>query len=176
MATCSRLNRSRIPSKLLFMSGPVSNMSFKDMSWWGALESNTTRVWSSLHSLHMPKLGRYQHSLPSCRGGASSAWSWSKIFCMEDRKWVFISGFLSRVRQRLVKPVRACSLLFGRRGLDVRKGRGTTQLLASFMNISLLIIWMNCLSWIDGVTLLLPSVLSNILLPSEAFWSRLSDN
>ncbi len=98
-----------------------------------------------------PKEGKYQPSSPGFTGGAGSAWSLSKILCINSTKCSLISDFLHRVWQRELKGLRACSLLFGRRCLGEQKGRGATQLLVSSMNSSLSINWMNCLSSTEGV-------------------------
>lgn len=178
-ATCSQLNHISTPSKLLFKSLPVRSTSFNEILRCEALESNRIQIWPGLCGWYMLKMGRYQHSSSLCSGGANSAWSGWKISCMKARKWYFISGFLSRVQWRLSQRMRPWSLSLGRRGIGMWKGRQATQLLASSMNISLSISWINCLSSIDSATLSSSSVLLKILLlrgQSPAFWTGCQTN
>ncbi len=127
MAICSRQKRIRTPTNPLFRSGPVSNMSLRETPRCLALESKMTRIWPSLWGWYTLNEGRYQHSSPSASGGANSVCSWSKICCTKAMKCCFISGFLSSVRHKELKRLRACSLLLGRRDLDSKRGVGLSS-------------------------------------------------
>ncbi len=164
-AISSLLKRSKTPKRLLFKSGPERRTSFKEMPCVCALESKTTLIWPGFCGWYTPKIGKYQYSWPSRRGGTTSAWSRSKMFCMKVTKWDFISGFFSNVRNREVRRVNTWSLLLGSRWRGVLNGSGATQLLLSSINISLSMISRKHLSSIDNPTLLSSFDLSKIVSP-----------
>lgn len=100
MAPGSRLKHNRTPNRLLFKSGPVSSTSFSDTPWWRELELNTTLICLGLHGWYTPNVGKYQHSSLSCRGRASSAWWWLKIFCINATMLLHLRPFIKRMTKR----------------------------------------------------------------------------
>lgn len=74
--------------------------------------------------------GTDQHSLLEFKlsAGTSSAWSWSKIFCMKAKYWAFIVGFLSRVRRVDFRRFMALPRLVGSSLTAWRRGSGASQL------------------------------------------------
>ena len=102
---------------------------------------------------YTPKIGKYQHSSPYSSGGADSACSLSKIFCMKATKYYFISGLFSSVRCSEVRQRKACSLLWRSRCLCVRNGIGATKLFELSMKDSSSIIYEKYLSSTEGANL-----------------------
>lgn len=65
------------------------------LALWAGIKNNSYLV--QLLWLITPKMGKYQHLSPACKGGAGSAWLRSKSFCMKVIRLVFTLGFLSNV-------------------------------------------------------------------------------
>lgn len=72
IATRSFLNRSSMPKRELFRSGPERSTLFREIPWCCALKSNTTRICPSFCRWCTPRMGKYQHSSSSWIGGTLS--------------------------------------------------------------------------------------------------------
>lgn len=97
MVTTSLQKHMMTPNRLFLRSGPESRRLFKDTPSSWPLQSKTTCIWFAFLGWYTPNVGKYQHSLSCINGGASSACTLSNIFCMNEKKLSFISGFLSIV-------------------------------------------------------------------------------
>ena len=122
---------------MLVRSGPDNNSLLRDTPLDSTAASKSTRILSFLLGWYTPKWGRYQQSLSGLRSscGTISAWSLSKIFCMNVKYCSFITGFLSRVRRVDVRRFIAFTRLLGRSLTSCRKGSGASQLPFSFFFI-----------------------------------------
>lgn len=125
-------NLKRTPNRVMFNSGPLRSTSLWDIPPHSSLELNTTHIWFGFCGWYTLNVVRYQCSLPLSKGGASSAWSRSIIFCMNLILWSFISGLFSRAIYREQRHFKACTLLLRSLHLTERKGKGAIQLFPSF--------------------------------------------